>query len=315
LGVRKQDEIKASAELVAERFHYLHSRLHPNEVPQLPDNKVVTMKDAEGAAMQLRAAWKLGEDPIESLARVVENYGGIVVAMPFDGVKFDGLSGLVNQTWPLTVVNSSVPDDRRRFNLAHELGHLTMKCPKMSDKERENAAHRFAGALLAPASAVMKELGEHRQRILIEELMALKRKYGLSIQAWLFRARDLGIIDERRFAGLYREMSFRGWRKEEPEPYQGDENPMRLRQMALRALAEGIISEREARKLDPGISIEAKEEQTMSREVPSPRELLRMPRKQRLNILEKSAKQAQRIYAEESELREWSEVGVGDLHE
>ena len=70
----------------------------------------------------------------------------------------------------------------------------------------------------------------------------LKRKYGLSMQAWLIRARDLDIISKNRFEAMYKELSWRGWRTEEPEEYRGDEEPIQLKQMASRAVAEGLAS-------------------------------------------------------------------------
>ena len=40
------------------------------------------------------------------------------------------------------------------------------------------------------------ELGTSRHQLEPYELLSLKRKYGVSMQAWGFRARDLGILSE-----------------------------------------------------------------------------------------------------------------------
>jgi Zn-dependent peptidase ImmA (M78 family) len=315
LGVRKREEVQAKAEKAVERYEYLRARLYPGECSILPIRKTRTLDDAESAAEHLRRHWRLGEDPIDSLTQVVESHGGIVVAIPFQGVKFDGLSGWVNGTCPLAVVNASLPDDRRRFDLAHELGHLTMDCSDMSEQEREKAAHRFAGALLVPASAVKRELGDRRRRILSEELAALKRRYGLSMQAWLHRARDLHVIDDRCFVSLCRLFSARGWRKREPVEYQGHERSMRFRQMTLRALAEGIVTEGRARELDPGVPAQEESSASINRDSPSPQELLRLPREERLQVLTGAAAEPQELYGIDPEVSDWAELGLDDLHE
>jgi Zn-dependent peptidase ImmA (M78 family) len=318
LSKQRRQEVEAKAERIVERYHYVRSRLYPKEKANLPRCNARTPADAEKTAEQVRRVWKLGEDPIESLARVVENQGGIVVDLPFEEVKFDGLSGWVNESFPVAVVNRSLPDDRRRFDLAHEIGHLTLDCPGASEDEREKLAYRFAGALLVPASAARKELGERRRHILPDELAALKRKYGLSMQAWLRRAMDLDIIDEPYYKSLCRVFSARGWRKLEPVEYRGNEDPIRLHQMALRALAEGMITEQKARELDPSLLLtESLESKGVKAVMPSRRELLRMPREERLRALARvaAAAEAEAAYAEDAESAEWADVGTEDLQD
>lgn len=46
------------------------------------------------------------------------------------------------------------------------------------------------------------ELGANRTTLDVVELRLLKRKYGLSMQAWIFRAKDLGIISENEATRL-----------------------------------------------------------------------------------------------------------------
>src|SRR5665811_1298869 len=67
------------------------------------------------------------------------------------------------------------------------------------DAEEEKAAFRFAGALLAPADAVRQEVGAKRSSVSLGELTLLKRRYGMSIQAWVQRLRDLDVITESHY--------------------------------------------------------------------------------------------------------------------
>ena len=74
---------------------------------------------------------------------------------------FDGMAATVDGI-PVVVVGRGWPGDRQRFTLAHELGHLVLHGRLASDVDEEAAANRFAGAFLAPADEVRKELGEKR---------------------------------------------------------------------------------------------------------------------------------------------------------
>jgi hypothetical protein len=135
--------------------------------------------------------------------------------------------------------------------LGHELGHLLMNTRDIADKDAEGLCHRFAAALLVPAENALYELGTKRTQLDFEELIILKRKYGLSIAAWLRRARDLGIITQHHYEKLQIELSKNGWRKQEPVDYIGDEVPLKVEQMAHHAVAEGLMSPERIRRLYP----------------------------------------------------------------
>lgn len=247
---REQEAVKAYAADVAELQIGLQFLLHPNTEVNMPEQMPVSsLDDAEEAAMQLREIWDLDENPIDSLVQTAEDHQVIVIGWRKHAGEFDGLSGWCNQH-PVTVINTLADADRRRFTLAHELGHLVMDTSNAPD-EAEKLAHRFAAALLAPSARVFHELGTRRTRLDWEELGILKRKYGLSMAAWVYRAKDLGIITDHHAMNLYREMSARGWRKREPVEYTGDEAPLKLEQMAHRAVAEGLISPDQIRRVYP----------------------------------------------------------------
>lgn len=251
LPIREQEAVKAYAADVAALQVELQSLLHPGAGADLPEiMSVASMEDAEQAAMRLRECWELGENPIDSLVQTAEDHQVIVVGWRKQAGEFDGLSGRCNQH-PVTVINTLVDTDRRRFTLAHELGHLVMDTSAVAEKEAEKFAHRFAAALLVPPERVIHELGTRRTRLDWEELSILKRKYGVSMAAWVYRAKDLGIITEHYATSLYREMGERSWRKHEPVDYIADEEPLKLEQMAHHAVAEGLISPDQIRRVYP----------------------------------------------------------------
>jgi len=310
-----QFEIEAVAAAAAEKWFSLHSLLYGEVKPGFPvRRKVTTLSEAEAAADELRQAWKLGEDSIESITRTVEDHGGIIVSLGDSHDFFDGLSGWINDSYPLIVTATVGSVDLLRFNIAHELGHLVMDTEDLDWESEEMLANRFAGAFLAPATAIRAELGSVRRNVYPMEFGLVKEKYGLSMQACMFRALALDIITDSHFKSLNIKFRSRGWHKCEPVVFHADETPLRLRQMTLRALAEDIITYEEAKELVPDIPVSEKKS-APTRMTPSAKELLSMPRQDRLRMLNSVAQQAQSIYADNPELTEWAEVGVEDIHE
>ena len=314
----RQAQVKAFAAQVVESQVWLQSTLYPNEKPVFPTReKAQSVEDAERAAQRLRAKWRLGEGSIDSLTGIVEQRGGIVIA--HSGIEterdFDGLAGWANQSVPIAIVSADVPDDRIRFSLAHELGHLLMDCAEVDPKEEEKLAHRFASALIIPAAVLRRELGSKRRRVAMREFAILKRKYGLSMQGLVLRAFDLRIIEASQYKTLFAQFSQFGWRKKEPVEYVGDEKPARLLQMTLRALTEGIVAKERAEQICPGCTSGIPSE-THEADKPMPASVLRkLPRAQRDAILAAAAKKAEPEYLDNRELTDFEAFGEEDLND
>ena len=71
----------------------------------------------------------------------------------------------------------------------------------------------FASAFLLPREPMMDLIAPD---FTLESYARLKAKWGVSIQALVRRARDVGIIDYNRYRSLMIQISSRGWRKNEP---------------------------------------------------------------------------------------------------
>lgn len=266
-----------------------------------------SVDDAEKIAKELRGDWKLGLDPIENLAETLEDHAAAVLALDADE-RFDGHSawatvlGDDRRKVPVLVTNAAMPGDRQRFNLAHELGHLVIK--QKQTKEDEEIAHRFAAAFLVPDEAAYKELGRSRSRIEFDELLLLKHKYGLSMQAWLRRAKDLGIISPSWYKNTVVIFRKRGWHKQEPGKQVAPEKPLRFKQLVLRAMAEGIISRERAEELNPGVvSLNGKEgEMTKAKKIAA------LSLDERRKLLEAAAERAAHAYETDKELTTFTEL-------
>jgi len=110
-------------------------------------------------------------------------------------------------------------------------------------------ADRFAGAFLAPESEVRKELGERRTWLEPAELCVLKMAYGLSMNGWLYRAKDLEILPPSHYLKMVRYFRSKGWHKDEPCDDFPQERPKLFRQLVFHALGEELIGESKAAEL------------------------------------------------------------------
>lgn len=221
-------------------------------VPELKD-AVGFSDDPEEAAERLRAHWQIGDDAIESVVDVLEDHGVKVLVLPEAGAM-DACSYVLDDDQPVIAVSRTLPEgagdcpgDRERFSLAHELAHFVID-GGASRSQQEAAAHRFAAAFLVPAASARRELGGVRNAIAVSEYALLKRKYGLSLQAWIRRSEELGILPAPIAKRYLNELVAAGFEVYEPVEV-AFESPQRLLRLALRAWAEGIVSESRAAEL------------------------------------------------------------------
>jgi Zn-dependent peptidase ImmA (M78 family)/DNA-binding XRE family transcriptional regulator len=259
---REEATIEARTIHLLERYLAVEDLLHMRSVdweqPRSAPHPVMDLRDAEDAARSVREDWGLGNDPIPKLAELLEERGIKILSLDLNDI--DGLAAKVHrkdrQAARVIVIKRSTWSERKRFNLAHELGHMVIAAGPGVDEEK--AAHRFAGAFLMPADALRAEIGANRSSISLGELVALKQRFGASIQAIAYRCKDLGIINQAAFGSLFRVFAQRGWRTapfEEPGRIEPEmEEPKRFERLCYRALAERVIGESRAAEL-LGISV------------------------------------------------------------
>lgn len=310
LPAKKRDQFEAQAHHLVENYIRLQEALFPSLEPvQLQTYNVTTVEEAEQAAAALRNQWGMGLQPIESVSQLLEGKGFLLISIADDEVHFDGRCGWARTPrgkFPVIVFNERVPADRKRLDLTHELGHLVMRSPQdLPEKTHEKLAFRFAAAFLVPAAVAQAELGSHRTQLDLAELGLLKQKHGLSMSAWIKRAYDVGIIKEELYTLFMRLFSARGWRKKEPYDYKNpNEVSQRMKQLALRAVAERYISPERAEQLCPGSFQEQLKvwEKALHEGVLSPRLLLRLPQEMRNHLLVAAAEAARLDYESDPEL-------------
>lgn len=208
--------------------------------------RITGIQEVEQVAVKLRQEWELGNHPIESLTDLLEEKG-IKVGTISAPDSFDALAFWYDDMTPVIIIRDGVPGDRQRFSIAHELGHLMVEPSRDLDKEK--VAHRFAGAFLVPEEVARAELGVSRKRLDLFELHLLKHQYGMSIQAWVHRAKDLDIIPDGEYHRIFDYLNAMGWRKCEPGDQIPPEEPRRMKRLVMRAYAEDVISASRASEL------------------------------------------------------------------
>jgi len=192
------------------------------------DPEEITSEDIEHAAGECRDLWRLGRSVIQDLALAAEGAGVIIVREETGIAQIEGLSAWSEELARPFVLLSADKDNgyRSRFDLAHELGHLVLhrhiKYPTEHDRHKmlEQQAHRFAGALLLPAETFANEV---RLPVTMDDLLLLKRRWGVSAAAIIMRLRSLELLTGEEKLVLFKRRSARWGAKSEPGD--GDRTP------------------------------------------------------------------------------------------
>lgn len=199
----------------------------------------------EDAAYEARRIMGLGDGPIPHLIRLVENKGAVVARVD-TGENEDGFSRwLVDSTLPTIFISKETTAFRDRMSIAHELGHLVLHrkiTPTIKNlKIIEDQAKIFAAAFLMPAEGYAADIIYPD----LQTLLALKKKWKVSIAAQILRCRQLGFLSEKEKKRLFIILSRKGWRRQEPFD---DEIPVEgasLLKTGAKMLAEelGVVAE------------------------------------------------------------------------
>lgn len=182
-------------------------------------------QDARAVARQFRR--QLGFSaltPLPYLVLALERLGVRVLGLPWTCDTVDAFCAWSNSQ-PTIALVAGVPGDRRRWTTAHELGHLLLHDGIQQGREIEAAADAFAAELLTPLDGLRRDMPAHPT---LKTLTMLKTQWGVSVKSLIRRARELGVVDDDRATGLYRQISARGWNKNEPG-YVPVEKPRSLR--------------------------------------------------------------------------------------
>jgi Zn-dependent peptidase ImmA (M78 family)/transcriptional regulator with XRE-family HTH domain len=198
-----------SLENTARDIAFLEERNLLSSVDRTSCRAPENFEDAESLARDVRARLGLPEGPLLDLQSVAESLGllGFSLALGLDA----GDAAYVEVgNVGVAVVNGTADPGRRRFSLAHELGHhLTGDAyepsPRLGASDNERMFNVFAAHLLMPRSSVQNIWDEFSAQSSRLAAIALAVRFSVSWTAACNQLRDLGFIDHREREYLIRD--------------------------------------------------------------------------------------------------------------
>lgn len=218
---RERRYVLARGRLVREVVRYLEEFVEfPADAVTPVQSPATTLVEAEILAAQMRDAWGLGMGPISDVVGLLEVHGVIPVEVQGHSTRLDAFSVWAEGRPMMFLSTDKGVASRRRFDAAHELAHLVAhRGCSSNDSALEPIADRFASAFLLPDAPFRAECPT---RLSWPSLRAMKSRWGVSLQAIVRRAYDLGIYSEATYRRACVQWGQHGWR-ETGEP---DEPPM-----------------------------------------------------------------------------------------
>lgn len=191
------------------------------DIPELDIPSIIPTPELTPAAIayNLRQALGLGIQPVDRIVHLLEKHGIIVYFLNPEGEaadKIDGFTAFTPKGYAVILADGTRSNDRIRFTLAHELGHLVMHLrrgekPAESEDEQEDQANQFAAEFLMPRDVC----GRDFYGLKFRELAFWKRKWLVSKAAIIHRAAELGCITASTAQYYYITMGRIGEKKQE----------------------------------------------------------------------------------------------------
>ena len=182
--------------------------------------------EIERLANAVRKSWGIDSGPIDNLQYYLESNGIIVTGFRDVSSDIDAFSQQVEvngtKIYIIALVIGSKPIERLRFDMAHELGHILMHSWGDDNEDvsrdefnaREWQANYFASSLLLPQDTFKRSVSAYPTNV--DYYKSLKNKWKVSIQAMMYRTRQLDIITDNQFQYMMRIVSKKEWRIKEP---------------------------------------------------------------------------------------------------
>jgi Zn-dependent peptidase ImmA (M78 family)/DNA-binding XRE family transcriptional regulator len=246
LRVKEQEVVKSKTVEYLDRYLELEDIVGEKKVlPFIPKSFLISEPtDIESAAIEMRSVLKIGTDPIYNIVELLEENGVKVFPIQSEP-SFSGMSTVLKNGEGVIVYNQlkdEIPLVRIRFTLLHELGHLFLNLGHFNEKEAERLCDQFAGAMLIPKENLVNLLGNKRMEIMNEELRMIKRYYGISLPAIVYRAKTLGIVSDSFVKYFMIRYNKTDGKSKEFQGYNGDESASRFLQILLRAVGNEVIT-------------------------------------------------------------------------
>ncbi len=222
------------------------------DIPEPLDMNVREMTDeiVKSMAMQIRERWGLGTStPVDDVIRTAEVHGIIVVKTNMTNDKLDAVSEVIGGRPFIMLTDNGESSVRRRFNVAHELGHLVLHAGVESIHDFttqqlkntiERQANLFASTFLMPDEAFIESLLSTS----LEYYVKMKKYWKTSIQSMVYKTYQLHLINDDQKLYLNKRISWNKWRRVEPlDDMLKVEEPTLFQKVFRMIVDNGIMSE------------------------------------------------------------------------
>ena len=244
LAVKQEESIKQNISDMFERYITIEEICNASVKFVSPFKKPISSSEqVKEAARKLRDFWNIGSDGIINVIDLLEEHG--IKVMEIDAPEsFDGLSSMVNNMYPVIVLNKDFPSERKRFTALHELGHLILNFDdSVSEKDEETLCNLFANEMLILESMFRRIVGDSRREITYPELRAVQIHFGISCDALMYKAKTCGIISEPRYKSYCIQKNRNSAFKERIEQsYYPQEESNRFNRLVYNALSNELIT-------------------------------------------------------------------------
>jgi Zn-dependent peptidase ImmA (M78 family) len=207
---------------LAARSRASRSEKETGQLPQLPPEypeprggsktPSALIEDAEHIAESEWRRLGLGDEPMKDIFSLIESQCVHVIRQDMGANAFDGAFLYSRENGAFIIINSSRPISRQVFTAAHEYCHClrhrrsgilidrsTQEIFQQNDRTPvERFAHLFAAAFLMPKRAIEKAVKNFNKHVGPEEAIQLKRYFGVSYQAMVYRLLNLNMIPKAR---------------------------------------------------------------------------------------------------------------------
>ncbi len=195
----------------------------------------------------VRETWSIPNGPIQNLTYHVEKAGIIIIECPFGTNTIDGTSLYLNNLPPVIFINNSLPPDRYRFTLAHELGHIIMH--SVPHELMEDEADAFASSLLMPDDDFIRSVvATSTGKVTISQLIKLKPYWKMAISAMMRKLLDTNRISNNEYRGMHIALSKLKLNRNEPQPFL-KEKPALFKQILEACLGDYRVARSNAKSI------------------------------------------------------------------
>ena len=160
-----------------------------DEFAKTNTNKII--QRVQDIARRVRFALGIPDGPITDIADILEKNGIIIIEINTDMEKFSGMSAQTQNGVKIIFLNGNMSNDRKRFTIAHELGHMLMHRKEntvfmdtrtyLKTTPHETEADKFAMELLVPNEIILENCRNTTEQLsrltgYSEELIRLRLK-------------------------------------------------------------------------------------------------------------------------------------------